>query len=183
VRPESYGGGNFHLRYTYPVLPGKKINMLNMLSPMNWVALVLYHSDPHYAALFEVGFDGPAATRKFFLLDGANLERQGERWAVKNILNGGESTWPDLVEHVDSISTTPVVIVDRAKVTRTNAECQFPPPGQEFTAIAVSSEKSNWAFRDGLTDGIPFKTQSGPFENTDLKSVPSRQVFMNTYGP
>jgi hypothetical protein len=143
VRPESYGGGNFHLRYTYPVLPGKKINMLNMLSPMNWVALVLYHSDPHYAALFEVGFDGPAATRKFFLLDGANLERQGERWAVKNILNGGESTWPDLVEHVDSISTTPVVTVDRAKVTRTNVECQFPPPGQEFTAIAVSSEKSN----------------------------------------
>lgn len=85
VRTESYGEESFRLRYVYPLVVGRKANMLNMLAPDNWVAMVLYHRDGHSAALFEVGFDGPASRRTFALLDGANLEKQGEGWVVKDI--------------------------------------------------------------------------------------------------
>src|ERR1700681_1592429 len=74
VRPESYGRDDYRVRYVYPVLPGHEANMLNVMGPANWVTLVIYHRDVRYAALFEVGFDGPPTKRTFFLLDGANLE-------------------------------------------------------------------------------------------------------------
>jgi hypothetical protein len=183
VRPEFYGGDGFRVRYVYPVVAGPKANMLNMLGPANWVAMVLYHRDARSAALFEVAFDGPSSKRTFVLLDGANLEKRRVRWMVKDILNGGASTWPEIASHVERVSSAPLVIVRRADVRRTNAACDSPKPGSEFAAISVSGDKSNRKFKDGATEGIPFKTQSGPFDNLDLKSVPSRQVYMNTYGP
>lgn len=183
VRPEFYGGDAFSVRYIYPVVAGPEANMLKMLGPANRVAMVLYHRDARSAALFEVGFDGPPSKRTFALLDGANLEKHEEKWVVKDILNGGESTWPEVLGHVDRASRRPLVVVRRADVRRTNAACDFPKPGLEFAAVSVSGDKSNWKFKDGATEGIPFKTQSGPFDNSDLKSVPARQVYMNTYGP
>ena len=183
VRPESYGSDNYRVRYKYPVLPGHEANMLNMMRPANWVTLVMYNRDVRYAALFEVGFDGPPAKRTFFLLDGANLEMEGARWVVKDILNGGASTWPEIVDHVGRVSTEPLVTIRRAAVTRTNAACEFPAPGQTFSAVTVSGDQSNWKFKDGASQGVPLRTPSGPFNNSDLKSVPSRQVYMNTYGP
>ncbi len=183
VRPEGYGSDSFRVRYVYPVVAGRKANMLNMFGPDNWVALVLYHRDGRSAALFEVGFDGSPSKRTFALLDGANLEKRGERWVVKDILNGGGSTWPEIAGHVDRVSSASLVIVRRADVRRTNASCDFPKPGSEFAAISVSGDKSNWKFKDGATEGIPFKSQSGPFANLDTKGVPSRQVYWNTYGP
>jgi hypothetical protein len=98
-------------------------------------------------------------------------------------LNGGASTWPEIVRHVDRVSTEPLVTLRRAAVTRTNAACEFPVPGQIFSAVSVSEDQSNWKFKDGASEGMPLKTHSGPFNNSDLKSVPSRQVYMNTYGP
>jgi hypothetical protein len=183
VRAQFYVSDNYRARYLYPVVPGHEANMLNMLRPANWVTLVLYHRDARSAALFEVGFDGPRSKRTFFLLDGANLEMQRARWAVKDILNGGVSTWPEIVRHVDQVSTAPLVTIRRSAVTRTNAACEFPPPGQTFAAVSVSGDQSNWKFKDGASEGIPLKTHSGPFSNTDLKRVPSPQVYMNTYGP
>lgn len=183
VRPEFYVSDNYRARYVYPVVPGHEADMLNMLSPANWVTLVLYHRDARSAALFEVGFDGLRSKRTFFLLDGANLEREGARWVVKDILNGGASTWPEIVRHVDRISSAPQVTIRRAAVTRTNAVCEFPRPGQIFSAVSVTGDQSNWKFKDGASQGIPLKTHSGPFNNSDLKKVPSPQVYMNTYGP
>jgi hypothetical protein len=183
VRAQFYVSDNYRARYLYPVVPGHEANMLNMLSPANWVTLVLYHRDARFAALFEVGFDGPRSKRTFFLLDGANLERERTRWVVKDILNGGASTWPEIVRHVDQVSTAPLATIPRAAVTRTNAACEFPAAGQTFAAVSMSEDQSNWKFKDGASEGIPMKTHSGPFKNLDLKRVPSRQVYMNTYGP
>jgi hypothetical protein len=182
VRAESYGGDEFRVRYVYPVVPGREANLLNMLAPANWAALMLYHRDVRYAALFEVGFDGPSSKQTFVLLDGANLEKEGDGWAVKNILSGGASTWPDLVDHVDRISKQPMVNIRRADVTRTNAACEFPTTGTTFSAVSITGDRSNWKFKDGVSDGIPMKSHSGPFKNSDLKRVPSRQVYMNVYG-
>jgi len=66
VRPEFYGDHSFSLRYLYPVVAGRKANMLNMLAPSNWVTLVLYHPDTHHAALFEVGLMGRLPSGVFF---------------------------------------------------------------------------------------------------------------------
>ncbi len=183
VRPEFYGSDSFRARYVFPVRPRHEANLLNMMHPTNWVTLVLYHGDARYAALFEVGFYGPPSKRTFVLLDGANLEMKGTRWVVKDILNGGVSTWPEIVEHVGRVSTASLVTIRRAAVTRTNAACEFPTPGQTFSAVSVSGDQSNWKFKDGASEGIPLKTRSGPFNNSDIKRVPSRQVYMNTYGP
>ena len=101
VRPESYSSDGFRVRYVYPVHPGREANQLNTMHPTNWIALVLYHRDVRYAARFEVAFDGPPSKRTFILLGAANLEKQGEQWVVKDILNGGASTWPEIVNHVD----------------------------------------------------------------------------------
>jgi hypothetical protein len=183
VKLESYGRDNFRVRYEYPVLPGREANMLNMLRSANWVTLVLYHNNARSAALFEVGFDGPRSKRTFFLLDAANLEREGAHWVVKNILNGGASTWPEIVRHVDHVSMAPIVNIPRSAVVRTNSACEFPAPGQTFAAVSVSADQTNWKFKDGASEGIPLKTHSGPFNNSDPKRVPSPQVYMNTYGP
>jgi hypothetical protein len=183
VRPESYSSDRFSIRYMYPVQAGREANVQNMMHPMNWVAVVLYNRDARYAALFEVGFDGPPSKRSFVLLDGANLDKEGERWVVKDILNGGVSTWPEIVAHVDRISTAPLINIPRASVARTNAACEFPATGQIFSAVSVTADQSNWKFKDGASQGIPLKTHSGPFNNSDLTRVPSRQVYMNTYGP
>jgi hypothetical protein len=183
VRPEFYGNDALRVRYVYPVLPGREANMLNMFRSANWISLVLYHRDSRYAALFEVAFDGPPSKRSYVLLDGANLEMQGGRWVVKNILSGGASTWPEIVNHVDRISTTPLVTIRRPDVTRTKAVCEFPTPGQTFSAVSVSADQTNWKFKDGASEGIPMTTHSGPFNNSDLKRVPSPQVYMNIYGP
>src|SRR6266853_3240915 len=137
VRPQFYGSDNYRGRYLYPVVPGHEANML---SPANWVTLVRYHRDARSAALFEVGFDGPRSKRTFFLLDGANLEREGARWVVKDILNGGASTWPEIARHVDQVSTAPLVTIRRSAVTRTNVACEFLAPGQTFAAVSVSGD-------------------------------------------
>jgi hypothetical protein len=182
VRPEFYSSDSFRVRYVYPVVAGREANLLNMLHPAHWVILVLYHRDARYAALLEVGFDGPRSKRTFFLLDGANLEKDRARWVVKDILNGGASTWPEIAGHVERVSAAPLVTVRRAAVRRTNAACEFPTPGRIFSAVSVSADQSNWQFKDGASEGIPLKTHSGPFTNSDLKRVPSRLVYMNTYG-
>ena len=116
-------------------------------------------------------------------MDGANLEKSGKQWAIKDILNGGVSTWPEIADHVNRVSLTQMVTIRRVEVVRTNASCEFPKAGSEFVAVSLSGDKSNWIFKDGASEGIPFKEQHGPFENTDLKSVPSRTVYMNSYGP
>jgi hypothetical protein len=183
VRPEFYGRDSLRVQYAYPVRPGREINLLNMIRPNNWVSLVLHHRNPRYAALFEVAFDGPPSKRTYVLLDGANLEMQGGRWIVKNILSGGASTWPEIVNHIDRISSAPLVTIRRADVSRPNAACEFPTRGQTFSAVSVSADQSNWKFKDGASEGIPMTTHAGPFSNSDLKKVPSRLVYMNTYGP
>jgi hypothetical protein len=48
----------------------------------------------------------------------------------------------------------------------------------------TTSDRSNMKFQHGTPEGLPLKTQSGPFANSYLKGdVPSRQVWVNTYGP
>jgi hypothetical protein len=183
VLPEFYDADGLHIRYVYPVKPGTEANMLNMTGLANWVTLVLYHRDARSAALLEVGFDGPPSRRTFTLLDGANLEKDGEHWTVKNILNGGVSTWPEIVRHIDQVSAMPLVNVPRAYVTRTRASCEFPKHGLKFVAVSANGDKSNWKFKDGASEGVPFTEQFGPFENTDLKRVPYSRVYMNSYGP
>jgi hypothetical protein len=183
VRPEFYGSDALRVQYLYPVRPGREINLLNMIRPNNWVSLLLHHRDSRYAALFEVAFDGPLSKRTYILLDGANLEMQSGRWIVKNILSGGASTWPEIVNHIDRISTAPLVTIRRVDITRLNAACEFPTRGQTFSAISVSADQSNWKFKDGASEGIPMTAHAGPFSNSDLKKVPSRLVYMNTYGP
>ena len=183
VVPEFYGTDGLHVRYVYPVMPGREANMLNMTGPSNWVTLVLYHRDARSAALFEVGFDGPPSRRTFTLLDGANLGKDGEHWVVKNILNGGVSTWPEIVRHADQISATPLVTIPRDNVTRSKASCEFPKRGLEFMGVSPMGDKSNWKFKDGASEGIRFKQQFGPFKNTDLKRIPYARVYMNSYGP
>jgi hypothetical protein len=183
VRPESYRNDNFRVRYMYPGVPDRGANQLDTMQPANWIALVLYRRDPRYAALFEVGFDGPPSKRTFVLLDGANLEKKDPQSVVKDILNGGASTWPEIAGPVERISAVPLINIPRASVTHTNAVCEFPTDGMTFAAVSVSGNQSNWKFRDGVLEGIPLKTHSGPFNNSDLKRVPSPQVYMNTYGP
>src|ERR1700687_3806736 len=140
VRPEFYVSDGFRARYLYPVRPGRDANLLNMMRPTNWVSLVLYQRDLRYSVLFEVGFDGPPSKRTFVLLDGANLEIRGARWAVKDLLSGGASTWPEIVDHIDRISEAPLVTMRRADVTRTNAACEVPTPGLTFSAVCVSGD-------------------------------------------
>ena len=183
VRPEFYDADGLRVRYMYPVLPGREANMLNTFAGRNWVVLALYHRDAHSAALFEVGFEGPRSKRRFTLLDGANLEKDKGSWVAKNILNGAGSTWPEIVKHVERVSAMPLVTVPRAAVTRTNASCEFPKRGLTFVAVSPSGDRSDWKFKDGVTEGIRFQTQDGPFKNTDLKSIPYVQVYMNSYGP
>lgn len=183
VRSEFYDADGLHMRYVYPVVPGHEANMLNSFAEANWVAIVLYHKDERSAALFEVGFDGPPSRRTFTLLDGANLVKKETGWAVKDILNGGVSTWPEIARHVEQASTKSMVTISRADVTRTNAACEFPKRKLEFVAVSPSGDKSNWKFKDGVSEGIRFKSQNGPFNNSDLKRVPYTRVFMNSYGP
>jgi hypothetical protein len=183
VRPDSYGVDSFRLAYVYPVPPGHDANMLNALRPTHWVALMLYNRDSRFAALFEVGFGGPRSRRTFTLLDGANLENEKGHWVVKNILNGGGSTWPEIARHTDQVTSGPPFTVPRTAVKRTNAVCQFPLSGLTFVAVSVSGDRSNWNFKDGLSEGVRFQSQTGPFKNTDLKRTPASTIFMNTYGP
>lgn len=183
VRVDSYGGDNFSLRYMYPVFPGREANQLNTMHPANWAAMLLYNRDARYAALFEVAFDGPPSKRTYILLDGANLEKHGERWVIKDVLNGGASTWPEILNHVNRISAAPLADIPRASITRTKAACEFPTMSLSFAAISVSADQSNWKFRDGVSNGIPLTSHSGPFHNSDLKRVPSAEVYMNTYAP
>jgi hypothetical protein len=175
VMPEFYANGGFQLRYIRRVEPpGHEDASLE---------LALYHRDGSSAALFEVGLDGRASNRTFVLRDGANLEKLGTRWVVQDILNGGAATWREIARLADAISATPLVAVPRSAVRRTNAACEFPPPGDTFFAVSIRDDQSNWKFKGGASEGIPLKTHSGPFDNSDLKAVPSRKVYMNTYGP
>ena len=183
VKPESYGKENFTLRYLYPVAPGREANVLNTFQPAHWVAVALYHSDGHSAALLEVGFDGPERTRTITLLDGANLEEKSGQWEIKNILNGVASTWAEMAQHVRRLSGLQVATVARTDVTRTNAACEFPPRGLEFVGASPTRDRSPWKFKDGLVDGIQFKQEFGPFKNIDLKRMPFDTVFMISYGP
>jgi hypothetical protein len=183
VKPEFYGVESFALRYLYPVFPGREANALNTFRREHWVALVLFHRDGRSAALFEVGFDGSETNRNFTLLDGANLEEAGGRWELKSILNGGASTWPEIARHVNSLATQRAVQVPRRNVVHTTAVCEFPAHGLEFVAVSRSGDRSDWKFKDGASEGIKFKEQSGPFKNTDLKRTPFDTVFMNSYGP
>jgi hypothetical protein len=183
VRPESYAGAGYRARYLYPVPPGTEANMLNMIGDTDRLVLVLYHTDGQSAALFEVGINGPQSQRTFSLRDGANLERQGSRWVVKDILNGGVSTWREITRHSERASATPLAVVPRAAVVRANASCEFPPAGLEFMAVTTSGDQFNWKFKDGASAGIPFKKRLGPFNNSDLSTVPSGQVYWNSYGP
>lgn len=183
VKPESYGGESFTLRYLYPVIPGRKSNMLNMFRPEHWAAIALYHPDGHSAALFEVGFDGPGEMRSIKLLDGANLEEQSGHWQIRNILNGGVSTWPEVAHHVNRLSASPTTKVARTEVTRSSATCEFPQRGQEFVTVSPTQDRSPWKFKDGISDGIKFKEQFGPFKNNDLRGMPFDSVFMISYGP
>lgn len=183
VRAESYGDDNFSVRYMYPVLPGREANQLNTMHPANWAAMLLYHRDARYAALFEVAFDGPPSKRAYILLDGANLEKQAGRWVIKDVLNGGASTWPEIASHVDRLSTAPLVAISRVTTKRTKATCEFPTAGMTFSATSITGNQSNWKFRDGVSEGIPLTLHLGPFHNSDLKRVPSAEVYINTYGP
>jgi hypothetical protein len=183
VKPESYGKAGFRIRYLYPVMPGREANILNALAPENWVTLVLYHVDERSAALLEVGFEGREAKRTYTLLDGANLEKKNGRWMVRNILNGAGSTWPEIAQHAEQLSQVPLITVARADVKRTGAVCQFPLSGLTFVAASVDGDRSNWKFKDDVSEGIPFQSQSGPFKNNNLKRTPSSTIFMNTYGP
>lgn len=47
----------------------------------------------------------------------------------------------------------------------------------------TTPDRSNLKFKHGAPEGLPLKTQSGPFNNSYLKGdVPSRHVWVNTYG-
>jgi hypothetical protein len=183
VQPDFYDADGLRMRYVYPVLPGRETNMLNSIGPSNRVALLLYHRDNSSAALFEVGIDGPHSTRTFILLDAANVEAIDTKWAVKDILNGGVSTWPEIARHVDQMPERPLVRFSRSVVKRTTASCEFPKRGMLFAAVSSSGDKSNWNFKNGASEGIRFKSQNGPFDNSDLKRVPFARVYMNFYGP
>jgi hypothetical protein len=183
VRADSYGGDNFSVRYMYPVLPGREANQLNTMHPANWAAMLLYNRDARYAALFEVAFDGPPTKRTYILLDGANLENQGARWVIKGVLNGGASTWPEIVSHVDRLSTVPLVTISSAAPASTKTSCEFPTAGMTFSATSITGSQSNWKFRGGVSEGIRLTSHLGPFHNSDLKRVPSAEVYINTYGP
>jgi hypothetical protein len=37
LQPKFYGSDAFHVRYVYPVLPGREANMLDVLAPTNWL--------------------------------------------------------------------------------------------------------------------------------------------------
>jgi hypothetical protein len=172
---EFYATDSFRVRYIHRVqAPGHEDTRLD---------LALYHRDGRSAALFEVWFDGPASNRTFVLRDGANLEKLGTRWVVKDILNGGAATWLEIARLADTISATSLVAVPRSAVRRTNASCEFPPPGSTYFAVSIRTDQSNWKFKGSASEGIPLTTHSGPFDNSDLKAVPSVEVYMNTYGP
>lgn len=59
-----------------------------------------------------------------------------------------------------------------------------PTHGATHFQFLTNADRSNIKFEGGSREGLPLKTQSGPFNNSYLKNhVPSRQVWIDTYGP
>ena len=59
-----------------------------------------------------------------------------------------------------------------------------PTHGATHFQFLTNADRSNFKFKGGSHEGLPLKTQSGPFDNSYLKNhVPSRQVWIDTYGP
>ncbi len=58
-----------------------------------------------------------------------------------------------------------------------------PTNGATNFQFLTNADRSNMRFKGGSPEGLPIKTQSGPFNNSYLKGdVPSRHVYVNTYG-
>jgi hypothetical protein len=58
-----------------------------------------------------------------------------------------------------------------------------PTQGATNFQFLTSADRSNIKFNHGTPEGLPVKTQSGPFNNSFLKNrVPSHHVYVNTYG-
>jgi hypothetical protein len=58
-----------------------------------------------------------------------------------------------------------------------------PTHGATHFQFLPNSDRSNMKFKHGTPEGVPLKTQSGPFSNSYLQNrVKSHQVYVNTYG-
>ena len=58
-----------------------------------------------------------------------------------------------------------------------------PTHGATNFSFRTTPDRSNLKFKHGSPEGLPLKTQSGPFNNSYLKGdVPSRHVWVDTYG-
>jgi hypothetical protein len=58
-----------------------------------------------------------------------------------------------------------------------------PTHGATHFQFLTNADKSNMKFSNGTPEGLPLKTQSGPFTNSYLGNhVKSHQVYVNTYG-
>jgi hypothetical protein len=57
-----------------------------------------------------------------------------------------------------------------------------PTNGAAFSIHQINSDRSNYVFHNGRTQGVPISTQSGPYKNSfPNKKVPSRTAWLNTY--
>jgi hypothetical protein len=58
-----------------------------------------------------------------------------------------------------------------------------PTRGATNFQFLTDADRSNMKFKGGTREGLPLKTQSGPFHNSFQKhDVHSNQVYVNTYG-
>ena len=58
-----------------------------------------------------------------------------------------------------------------------------PTHGATNFVFRTTPDRSNLKFKHGTPEGLPLKTQSGPFENSYLKhGVPSKRVYVDTFG-
>jgi hypothetical protein len=60
---------------------------------------------------------------------------------------------------------------------------QDPTRGATHFQFLPNSDRTNMKFKHGTPEGVPLKTQSGPFSNSYFKNhVKSDHVYVNTYG-
>lgn len=58
-----------------------------------------------------------------------------------------------------------------------------PTHGATNFDFRTTPDRGNLKFQHGTPEGLPLKTQSGPFENSYLKhDVPSKKVYVDTFG-
>lgn len=58
-----------------------------------------------------------------------------------------------------------------------------PTGGATNFQFLTNASRSNFIFKGGTPEGLPIKTQSGPFDNSYTRGdVPSRHVYVDTYG-